>query len=91
MATIRKFLQCELKFIFWLISGLIILNAMSILLHIVFHTDYFISIIISVIVFGIYLIYFIYQIIKLSLFKIDYKCMNIQQRVNSWLSSLINI
>lgn len=80
----KNFVKCELKFIPFLIVGIILLNVMGILFQYTF-----ISIAISVIIFCFYMTYFIFGIIKYTILKKDYKCVDIKKRVASWLSSLI--
>jgi ABC-type uncharacterized transport system permease subunit len=80
----KGFVKCELKFILLLILGISLLNIVGILFQYTF-----ISIVISAIMFCFYILYFIFGIVKYSIFKKDYECVDIRKRVNSWLSSLI--
>jgi hypothetical protein len=80
----KSFIKCELKFILLLILGIGLLNIVGMLFQYTF-----ISIVITAILFCFYVIYFIFGIIKYSIFKKDYQCVDIRKRVNSWLSSLI--
>ena len=80
----KSFVKCELNFIFYLIVGIILLNMVGMLFQYTF-----ISIVISLIMFCLYIPYFIFGIIKYTMFKKDFKCVDIRRRVASWLSSLI--
>jgi ABC-type uncharacterized transport system permease subunit len=80
----KSFIKCELKFILLLILGIGLLTIVGMLFQYTF-----ISIVITAILFCFYVIYFIFGIIKYSIFKKDYQCVDIRKRVNSWLSSLI--
>lgn len=80
----KTFVKCELKFILLLTLGIILLNIVGMLFQ-----YNFISIVISLIIFCFYISYFIFGIIKYTIFKKEYKCMDIKKRVASWLSSLI--
>ena len=80
----KSFVKCELKFIIFLILGISLLNIVGILFQYTF-----ISIVISAIIFCFYIPYFIFGMIKYTIFKKDYECIDIRKRVASWLSSLI--
>jgi|GEM_PF-5180359 len=80
----KGFVKCELKFILLLTLGITLLNIVGMLFQYTF-----ISIVISVIMFCFYIPYFIFGIIKYTIFKKEYKCVDIRKRVASWLSSLI--
>ncbi len=72
----KSFVKCELKFIIFLILGISLLNIVGILFQYTF-----ISIVISVIIFCFYMTYFIFGIIKYTIFKKDYECIDIRKRV----------
>lgn len=80
----KSFIKCELKFILLLILGISLLNIIGMLFQYTF-----ISIVLTLIMFCFYMIFLIFGIIKYSIFKKDYECVDIRKRVNSWLSSLI--
>ena len=72
----KSFVKCELKFIIFLILGISLLNIVGILFQYTF-----ISIVISGIVFCFYMTYFTFGIIRYTIFKIDYECIDIRKRV----------
>lgn len=80
----KSFVKCELKFIIFLMLGITLLNVVGMLFQYTF-----ISIVISAIMFCLYMPYFIFGIIKYTILKKDYTCVDIRRRVASWLSSLI--
>jgi hypothetical protein len=84
-----KFFQCELKFVFWLAMGLLILNSMGLLFQYIFNVALLVSIVVSIIVLLLYCILFLYQLIRIIGFGQDYICTDIKQRVSGWLSSLV--
>ena len=83
------FFKCELKFFLFLIIGLILLNTIGVLLQNIFNVSLLVSIGISVVALLLYLTYFIYGIIKVVIFRANYECLDVKQRISSWLSSLI--
>lgn len=85
----KSFIKCEFKFFVFLLLGIILLNILGVVLQNIFNTTLLISISISLIALLMYFIYFIYTVIKIVIFKSNYECLNIKQRISSWLSSLI--
>lgn len=82
----KSFFKCEFSFFIFLVIGIILLNILGIVLQNIFDTSLLISIGTSV---TVLLIYFIYIGIKVIIFKSNYECLDIKQRISSWLSSLI--
>lgn len=85
----KNFLNCESKFILFLILGIVILNILGLIFQYLFNIALFISIGMSVIVLMAYILYFVFGIIKYVIFEKDYDCIDIRRRVASWLSSLV--
>lgn len=87
----KSFFKCELKFIFWLVIGLIILNCfVYIVTKLIAFSDYFIWIFEgSILVLILYSFYFFYQFFKTLIFKNTSECKNLKQRIASWLSSMV--
>lgn len=72
----KTFVKCELKFILLLTLGITLLNIVGMLFQ-----YNFISIVISLIIFCFYISYFIFGIIKYTIFKKEYKCMDIKKEL----------
>ena len=87
----KSFLKCELKFVVSLVIGFIILNGfVYILTKLVAFPHYFKWVFEgSIVAFGLYFIYFLYQFFKVLLFGNKRDCQNIVGRIASWLSSLV--
>lgn len=84
-----SFIKCEGKFIIYLLIGLILLNVLGFIFQYLFNSALLISIGMSIIVLMVYFIYFLFGIVKFILLKKEFKCMDINRRVASWLSSLV--
>jgi hypothetical protein len=84
-----KFLKCEVKFLGALIAGLFVLNIVNFVLEKIVGLPFSISIVLSAIVLGLYSLYFVYGFIKYVLIKSEFQCVDIKQRLASWLSSLV--
>ncbi len=83
------FIKCEIKFILFLIIGIVLLNILGLLFQYIFNSALLISIGMSAIIFIVYFLYFVFGVIKFTILKKDYECLDIRKRVASWLSSLI--
>lgn len=83
------FIKCEIKFMVFLIIGIVLLNILGLLFQYIFNSALLISIGMSAIIFIVYFLYFVFGIIKYMIFKKDYECVDIRKRVASWLSSLV--
>jgi hypothetical protein len=84
-----SFIKCESKFIIFLLIGLILLNGLGFIFQYLFNSALLISIGMSIIIFIMYFLYFIFGIIKFIILKKEFKCMDINRRLASWLSSLV--
>lgn len=84
-----SFIKCEGKFIIYLLIGLILLNALGFIFQYLFNSALLISIAMSIIALMVYFIYFLFGIVKFILLKKEFKCIDINKRVASWLSSLV--
>ena len=84
------FLKCELRFVCWLLIGLMILNSFVYLLaKLLSFPSYFIWFFEgSLLALALYIGYFIYQFLKTLIFGYAGECKNVMQRTASWLSSL---
>lgn len=85
----KSFIKCESKFIILLLIGIVLLNISGFIFQDIFNSALLISISMSGIVFIAHFIYFIYGVIKFTILKKEYECLDIKKRVTSWLSSLI--
>lgn len=85
-----SFLKCELRFVWWLLIGLMILNSFVYgLSKLLAFPSYFILVFEgSLLALALYICYFIYQFLKLLIFGYMGECKNLMQRMASWLSSL---
>ena len=83
------FIKCEIKFMVFLIIGIVLLNILGLLFQYIFNSALLISIGMSAIIFIMYFLYFVFGVIKFTILKKDYECLDIRKRVASWLSSLI--
>lgn len=83
------FIKCEIKFMVFLIIGIVLLNILGLLFQYIFNSAVLISIGMSAIIFIVYFLYFVFGVIKFIILKKDYKCLDIRKRVASWFSSLI--
>jgi len=84
------FFKCELRFIFWLLIGLTILNGFVYLLaQLLVFPSYFLKVFeTSILSLPLYACYFIYQFFKILIFGYTGECKNLMQKIACWLSSL---
>ncbi|AOO64866.1 hypothetical protein SHALO_1086 [Sulfurospirillum halorespirans DSM 13726] len=84
------FLKCELRFVCWLLIGLMILNSFVYgLAKLLAFPSYFIWVFEgSLLALALYICYFIYQFLKTLIFGYTGECKNLMQRTANWLSNL---